>query len=148
MSLIRWEPFRESDEFFNRLAPLLANRWPRMPGDTAGAKFEWSPAADISETEKEYLVKADLPGVKREDVKITLQDGVITIEGERVQKKEEKSEKTHRVESFYGTFLRSFTVPEDADARNVRAESKDGVLYVHVPKLKVEKPKPVEIKVE
>lgn len=148
MSLIRWEPFRESDEFFNRLAPLLASRWPRMPGESAGTKFEWSPTADISETEKEYLVKADLPGVKREDVKITLQDGVITIEGERRQKRDEKSEKTHRVEAFYGVFSRSFTVPEDADAGNVRAESKDGVLYVHVPKLKLEKPKPVEIKVE
>lgn len=86
--------------------------------------------------------------MKREDVKITLQDGVITIAGERRQKQDEKSEKTHRVESFYGIFWRSFTVPEDADARSVRAESKDGVLYVHVPKLKVEKPKAVEIKVE
>ncbi len=148
MSLIRWEPFGESDDFFRRLMPLLNARWPRLPAESARATYEWAPTADISETEKEYLVKADLPGVKRDDVRITLEDGVITIAGERRQDKEEKSEKTHRVESFYGTFSRSFTVPDDADANSVRAESKDGVLYVHVPKLKVEKAKPVQIKVE
>ena len=92
MNLLRWEPFRESDEFFRRMPAF--GRWPKMPDE-----YEWSPTADISETEKEYLVKADLPGVKREDVHITLENGVITLAGERRQSKEEKSEKSHRVES-------------------------------------------------
>jgi HSP20 family protein len=141
MNLLRWEPFRESDEFFRRMPAF--GRWPKMPDE-----YEWSPTADISETEKEYLVKADLPGVKREDVHITLENGVITLAGERRQSKEEKSEKSHRVESFYGNFSRSFTVPDDADSKNVRAESKDGVLYLHVPKIKREKVQPLEIKVQ
>lgn len=142
MNLLEWEPFREPDEFFRRTWPVFG-RWPKLP-----AEYQWAPTADISETDKEYLVKADLPGVKREDVRITLENGIITIAGERRQSKDEKSEKTHRVESFYGTFSRSFTVPEDADAQSVKAESKDGVLYLHIPKIKREKAKPIEIKVE
>ena len=148
MNLISWEPFKEADEFFRSFSPSLFGRWPRLVGENGGTTVEWTPAADISETEKEYLVKAELPGVKREDVKVNLDDGVLTIEGERRQEKEEKGEKTHRVERFYGSFSRSFTLPDNADAQHIRAESKDGILNVHVPKLKMEKTKPVEIKVE
>ena len=147
MNLVRWEPFKEADEFFRNFSPLFG-RLPRLFENNGGAKYEWVPAADISETEKEYLVKAELPGVKREDVKVTLEDGVLTIQGERKLEKEENGEKTHRVERFYGNFYRSFTLPDNADAANIRAESKDGILNVHVPKLKVEKPKAVEIKVQ
>ena len=148
MSLIRWEPFRETDEFFRQFGPMGFGRWPRLMTTEPGKEMEWSPVADISETDTEYLVKAELPGVKREDVKVTQEDGVLTIEGERKYEKEEKGEKAHRVERFYGTFSRSFSIPQDADAKAIRAETKDGVLNVHIPKLKVEKPKPVQIKVE
>jgi HSP20 family protein len=147
MNLTRWEPFREADEFFRSVSSPLFGRWPRMLGEN-GEAIEWAPAADISETEKEYLVKAELPGVKREDVKVTLENGVLSIQGERKHEKEEKSEKMHRTERYYGSFCRSFTLPENADAAGIRAESKDGVLNVHVPKLKVEKPRAVEIKVQ
>jgi HSP20 family protein len=147
MNLTRWEPFREADEFFRSVSSPLFGRWPRMLGENGGT-IEWAPAADISETEKEYLVKAELPGVKREDVKVTLENGVLSIQGERKHEKEEKSEKMHRTERYYGSFCRSFTLPENADAAGIRAESKDGVLNVHVPKLKVEKPRAVEIKVQ
>jgi HSP20 family protein len=146
MSLIRWEPFKGFDEFFERAAPSVVGRWPRL-FDEEGSKFEWAPAADISETDKEYLVKAELPGVKREDVKITLDDGVITIAGERKQEKEEKDEKRHRVERLRHV-LASFGLPENVEAKSIRAESKDGVLYVHIPKTRVEKAKSVQIKVE
>ncbi len=148
MSLIRWEPFKEADEMLRRFGAMDFAHWPRLPpigGDKAAA---WSPAADISETEMEYLVKAELPGVKREDVKVTQDDGVLTIEGERRYEKDNKDEKAHRVERFFGSFTRSFSLPDDADAQNIRAESRDGVLNVHIPKLKVEKPKPVQIKVD
>jgi HSP20 family protein len=106
-----------------------------------------SPAADISETYKEYVVKAELPGVKREDIRVTQDKGVLTIEGERKSEKREKDEKMHRVERSFGTFTRSFSLPDDADVKNIRAESTDGVLDVHIPKLKIEKPTPVQIKV-
>ena len=147
MSLIRWEPFRNFDELFERVAPSALGRWPRIFGEK-GVAFEWAPAADISETDKEYLVKTELPGIKREDVRITLDDGVISITGERKQEKEEKEEKRHRVERFYGTFSRSFSLPENVDDKAIRAESKEGVLYVHIPKTKAEQPKSVQIKVE
>ena len=142
----RWEPFKGMDEFFRSTAPSLFGRWPRLLGKE-GEAYEWSPAADISETDKEYLVKAELPGVKREDVKVSMDEGVLMLEGERKQEKEEKGRKMHRMERFYGAFCRSFSLPEDADAGSIRAESKDGVLNVHIPKSKVQKPKPVEIRV-
>lgn len=138
MNLTRWEPFKEADDFFRNFAPGFPGRW-RLPAELGTRELEWSPAADISETDKEYLVKAELPGVKREDVKVTLEDGVLTIEGERKLEKEDKNEKTHRIERFHGSFSRSFTLPENADAAAVRADSKDGVLNVHIPKTQVEK---------
>jgi HSP20 family protein len=147
MNLTRWEPFKEADEFFRSFSPNFFGRW-HLPAEARSKEFEWSPAADICETDKEYVVKAELPGVKREDVKVTLDDGVLTIAGERKLEKDDKNEKTHRIERFYGSFTRSFSLPEDADAANVRADSKDGVLNVHIPKTRVEKPKAVEIKVQ
>jgi HSP20 family protein len=145
MSLIRWEPFREMDDFFRQVSPLFG-RSTTLRG--LGERTEWAPAANISETDKEYLIKAELPEVKKEDVKITLENGVITISGERKQQKEAKDENEIRVESFYGTFTRSFSLPENVDAGGVRAESKDGVLKVHIPKKEVSKPKQITVEVQ
>lgn len=147
MSLIRWEPFRESEDFVSRVMPALWRRWPMMNGAEGGAS-EWTPTADISETEKEFLIRAELPSVRKEDVKVTIANGVIGIEGERKYDKEEKNEKFHRVESFQGMFSRSFTLPENVDEKAIRAESKDGVLTVHMPKAKVVAVKPVQVKVD
>jgi len=99
------------------------------------------------ENEKEYLVKADLPDVKKENVKVTVENGVLTITGERRFEKEEKDKKYHRIERSYGNFLRSFTLPEGADGAKVNAEFKDGVLKVHLPKSETAKPKLVEVKI-
>jgi len=147
MNLMRWEPFTEADDFFRSMSRPMFARWPRLFGEELERKLEWSPAVDIKETDKEYLVRAELPGLSRDDVKVTLEDSVLTIEGERRQEKEEKDEKVHRVERFYGSFCRSFTLPGDANATGIRAESKDGILTVHVPKLAIEKAKAVQIKV-
>ena len=147
MAIIRWEPFQEADEFFRGMSSPLFNRWMRTLGENGG-QVEWAPAADISETEKEYIVKAELPGVKREDVKVTLEGGVLTIQGERRQEKTRKDEKSHRTERFYGSFSRSFTLPDNADAAGISAENRDGVLSVRVPKLGNSKARPVEIKVQ
>ncbi|TAJ35162.1 MAG: Hsp20/alpha crystallin family protein, partial [Nitrospirae bacterium] len=108
---------------------------------------EWAPLVDIVEDEKEYLIKAELPEVKKEDVKVTVQDDVLTITGERKYEKEEKGKKYHRVERAYGSFERSFTLPEDADGAKVNAEFKDGILKVHVAKSEKAKPKSIEVKV-
>ena len=148
MNLMRWEPFRESSQLFRNFSAPMFGKWPQFYGDEGEMRYEWSPAVDIKETDKEFLVKAELPGIKREDVKVSLDDDVLTIRGERRHEKDVKGEKTHRVERFYGTFCRSFTLPEYADAKAIRAESKDGVLNVYVPKQKIERKLPLEIKVE
>jgi len=149
MSIVRWDPFADMDTLFNRLISRMPGPWPRLAAtDNGSPKFEWSPSADISETEKEYLVRAELPAVKKEDVKVTVDGGMITIEGERKQRKEEKNERFHRVESATGSFTRSFTLPDNVDEKNIRCESQDGVLTVHIPKTEVEKRKPIEIKVQ
>jgi len=148
MTLIRWEPFRELDDVFGRYSPffgrLAAARQAAAEDADAPA---WTPVANISETEAEYLVKAELPEVAREDVKVTIDENVITISGERRKEAERKDEKVHRVESFYGRFSRSFRLPEDADVGAVQAESRNGVLKVRVPKLPAQKPRTVEVQV-
>lgn len=146
MSLVRWDPFANLEDMFTRM-PSLSGRWPRWTGDIAGS-VEWSPSVDISETDTEYLLKAQLPAVKKEDVCVTFDDGMLTISGERKQEKEEKGEKFHRIESLHGTFSRSFSLPEAIDAPAIRAEGKDGVITVHVPKSKMEARKPKEIKIQ
>jgi HSP20 family protein len=102
---------------------------------------------DITETDVEYLIKAEIPEVKKEDVKVAVEDGVLTMQGERKQEKEEKGKKFHRVERYYGSFLRTFTVPDNVDETKVKAEFKDGILNVHLPKTEKAKPKAVEVKV-
>jgi len=146
MNVIRWEPFAAMDEMFNRF-PSMLERWARMSG--SGEKgVDWSPSVDISETNQEYLIRATLPAVRKEDVSVTVDDGMLTVSGERRQKEEQKDEKVHKVESFYGSFSRTFSLPEGTDASGIRAESKDGILTIHVPKSKAETKKPTTIKVQ
>ncbi len=148
-NLTRWDPFGDMESLFSRFTPRSFVSWPRLALDDEGsAKFEWSPSVDISESEKEYLVRAEVPAVKKDDIKVTVDGGMITIAGERKQQKEEKNEKFHRVESVYGSFSRSFSLPENVDANNIKCESQDGVLTVHIPKTEIEKAKPVEIKIQ
>lgn len=149
MSLVRWDPFGEFDSMFTRMMPRAFSSWPqRFLSSNGGTKFEWSPSANISETAKEYLIRAELPAVKKEDVKVTVDAGMITIHGERKEQKEDNSEKFHRVESVYGSFERSFSLPENTDSDHIKCESKDGVLTVHIPKTEATKAKPLEIKVQ
>lgn len=141
MNLVRWDPFAEIDALFNRSLPRLSLR------DTT-RKLEWSPSADISETDSEFVIRAELPAVKKEDVQVLMDEGVITIKGERKQQKDEKSEKYHRVESFYGSFERSFSLPDNVKADAVHCDSKDGILTVHIPKSAPTKSKPRQISVQ
>ena len=146
MRLMRWEPFREMDDLLQGFGPLFG----RVPAlaRTAEGVTEFMPAADIVEREKEYLIKVDLPDVRKEDVKVLFDDGVLTIRGERKVEKETKGEKMHRTERFYGTFERSFALPDDVDAKGIHAESKDGVLLVSLPRIAVEKRRPLAITIQ
>ena len=149
MNIVRWDPFSSVEEGFDRLMPSLFGRWPRMTLDKNAVKYEWRPSADISETDSEYLIRAELPAVKKDDVKVSFDNGVITIEGERKQEKDEKSEKVHRTESFHGTFSRSFSLPDNINADAIRCDSKDGVLTVHIPKMAARvKPTAKQIRVD
>jgi HSP20 family protein len=149
MNLVRWDPFSDIDTLFGRMLPTTFARRPRLAfGENGGAGVEWSPSADISETDKEYMIRAELPAVKKEDVSVSVTGNTITIEGERKQRKEDKDEKSIRVESFHGTFTRSFQLPEDVIVDKIRCEDKDGVLTVHLPKSETEKPQSKRIKVE
>jgi HSP20 family protein len=136
------------DSLFNRLMPTGFAAWPRLSMPDHGKKLDWTPSADISETDKEYVIRAELPAVKKEDVQVTVNDGIITIKGERKQQKEDKNEKLHRVESFYGSFERSFSLPENVNVDAIRCDSKDGVLSVHIPKVETPKQKPKQIAVQ
>jgi len=148
MTVIRWDPFSEVDSLVNRLMPVAPGAWPRLAVPGNGKTFDWAPSADISETEREYVIRAELPAVKKEDVQVTVDGGMITVKGERKQHKEDKSEKFHRVESFYGSFERSFSLPDNVNADAIRCESKDGILSVHIPKTETQKNKPKQISVQ
>jgi len=147
-ALMRWDPFRELEDMserlnrvFNRPAARSAN------GKETITVADWIPTVDIAETETEYQIKAELPEVRKEDVKVTVEDGVLTIQGERRHEAEEKGKKFHRVERSYGSFVRSFTLPDHVDDAKVKAEYKDGVLHLHLPKSEKAKPKAIDVKV-
>ena len=143
-----WNPFRELDEMHNRLSRFLGtNTTRRADGQENITVAEWAPLVDITEDDKEYLIKAELPEVKKNDVKVRVEDGVLYISGERNFEKEEKGKRYHRIERAYGSFTRSFALPEDADSLQVNAEFKDGILSVRVAKDKNARPKSIEVKV-
>jgi HSP20 family protein len=133
----RWDPFKELREMSDRLNRVFAGEplfTRHAPEGQALAGIDWSPSVNISENEKAYLVRADLPEVKKEDVKLSCENGVLTIEGERKQHKTEDNERFHRVESSYGRFMRSFTLPDNVDDKAIEATYKDGGLTVRIPK--------------
>ena len=136
MQLTTWRPFQDLDDFFGRNARMFNSRFPVL-FDKEGSEFtEWSPSADISETKTEFLIKAELPGVDKSDIHVTINEGALTIGGEHKRHKEEDDEKFHHVENFYGKFLRTFTMPSNVDETKIQAECKNGVLNVHLPKSK------------
>ncbi len=147
-ALTRWNPLRELEDFQHRiLSAFNSNSARRSNSQDSLAVAEWMPLVDITEDDKAYLITAELPEVAKEDVKVTLEHGVLTLTGERKFEKEEKNKKYHRVERSYGSFVRSFALPDDADVGKVNAEFKDGLLKVRVTKSEAAKPKQIEVKV-
>jgi len=146
MNLTRWEPFYAMDKLFNRLPGFFG--YTQRLGAGEYFDFDGGHPVDISETDQEYLIRAALPAVKKEDVTVTYQDGMLTLCGERRKEAEQKGEKFYRVESLYGNFSRSFDLPDAIDPGAISAEAKDGVLTVHVPKTKAEASKLATIAVQ
>jgi HSP20 family protein len=148
--IIQWDPFRELETMHHRLATLFeggANSRRRTSQKESMTVAEWAPSVDITEDDKAYLIKAELPEVKKEDVRVTVENGVLTLTGERKFEPEEKGRKYHRIERAYGAFARSFALPGDIDAGKVHATYRDGVLTISVAKTEHAKPKHVEVRV-
>jgi HSP20 family protein len=148
--VIAWNPLREIDEAQNRLSRFFLGGFPNRIGNGEIPSLtvaDWSPEVDISEDDHGYLLKADLPEMKKDDVKVTVEDGVLSVSGERKLEKEDRKKKFHRIERCFGTFRRTFTLPEDADSTKVTAEFRDGVLKVHLPTTTTAKSKATQVKV-
>ncbi|MCI5120072.1 MAG: Hsp20/alpha crystallin family protein [Candidatus Electrothrix sp. AUS4] len=143
MSLSIWDPFREME--------ALLDRYSRPAGKPSGESGKpegggWMPVVDIEEAEGTFIIHAELPGVAKDDVQVNIENGVLTIKGEKKTRTEDT--KRHRVECVYGSFLRSFTLPQDADTEKVEATYKDGILSLTIPKQEQAKPKQIEVKVQ
>src|SRR5216117_4255003 len=149
--VITWNPLREIDEAQNRLNRFFLGGFPNRMGSgeiPSLAVADWSPEVDISEDDHGYLLKADLPEIKKDDVRVTVEDGILCVSGERKTEKEDQKRKFHRTERSFGNFRRSFTLPEDTDSKKVTAEFHDGVLKVHLPTTPIARSKAIEVKVK
>src|SRR6266481_1543456 len=148
-TLTRWNQFKELEDLQHTLGSLFGRpQAQRLEGQEEPMRVaDWTPLVDISEDTKEYLIKTELPEVKREDVKITTEDGTLTITGDRKFEKEENGKKYHRVERAYGSFSRSFSLPDNASPAKITADFKDGVLKVHLAKNEKARPQQVEVSV-
>ena len=149
MALVRWRPFRDLVSIQDEMNRVFNDSFGRVPSrfDTELSHSEWSPSVDISETKDEIVVKAEVPGMNKDDIKITLQDNVLTLKGERKQEKEEKDTNFYRMERYYGSFARSFSLPTVVQADKIKASYKDGILNITLPKTEEVKPKQIPIEI-
>jgi len=148
-NITHWNPLRELEEFQNRILSAF------QPGGSARrgnereslTSAEWVPLVDITEDEKEYVIHVELPEVSKENVKVTMENGLLTITGQRKFETEDKNKKWHRVERSYGSFARVFALPDNGDPTKVNADFKEGMLKVRVAKSEAARPKQIEVKV-
>jgi HSP20 family protein len=145
MELVRWRPRayvpaspRDFEQMFDRLMRSWAS-------PVSVSEFDWNPSVDVSESDDEIVVKAEIPGVSPQDVDISVDDNHLIISGEKRQESEEKEQNYYRVERCYGSFRRSLALPSGADVDNIKASSKDGVLSIHIPKVESKKSRKIEI---
>ena len=148
-TMTTWNPLRDLEDMHDRLLRTFGLGATRRGADDRQSltTAEWAPSVDITEDEHAYLIKAELPEVNKDDVKVTVENGVVTIKGERKFEKEEKNKKYHRIERSYGSFMRSFSMPDEADPNQVSADFKDGLLLVRLAKSEEKKPKYIEVAV-
>ena len=145
MALTKWNPWRFED-FFDHYAGTVGLHTTR--GQEAIATGDWSPRVDIVETEKEFVIKVEIPEVCKEDVNVSVDNRILTVLGERKKEKEEKGKKFHRTERYHGSFLRSFVLPDNVDEISIKASFKDGMLNIYIQKTEKKKPKEINIKID
>jgi HSP20 family protein len=146
MNLVKWNPMREMETLHNRINRLFdGSFFPALSLDDGMNLSNWRPVVDIYENEDTVVLKAELPGVDKKDIKMDLKDGVLTLSGERSHEKEVKEEHYYRKERAFGSFHRSFSVPAEIDPDTIKAEFKDGVLKVEIPKPEEKKPKKITV---
>ena len=156
MAIVRWSPARElmpalSEEMFDmrrQINRMFDNLFRGEAPDPADLGSDWNPSVDIAERESEYVVRVELPGVNKDDVRITLEDSHLTIRGEKKQEKESKEANYHRMERSYGSFQRSFALPASVKADKIEASYRDGILTVTLPKADEARRKQIEVKVK
>lgn len=147
MAIVRWRPIENLSSIHREMNRLFDDFLSAPPESRDLIEGAWSPKVDISETEHEVVVTAELPGIKKEDVKVNVQNNVLTLSGEKKQEKETKEKNFHRIERSYGSFHRSFTLPMEVDTEKIGATYKEGLLKVTLPKAEVSKPKQIDINV-
>jgi HSP20 family protein len=143
LTVSRWEPFRDMLTFQNRLNRLLGDSIQPDPGPEGVGS--WVPPVDVVEEPERLVFRAEIPGVSKDDIDIKVESGTLVLRGEKKLEREVEGETAHRVERFYGTFARSFTLPTTIDAGKIQARYKDGVLELVLPKAEVAKPRKIEI---
>ena len=148
MAIVKWDPWREIEDMFDRYTRAIGSPRRSSAGGEIATLADWSPQVDIAETPQEFTIKAELPEINKDDVKVTIDNGVLTLQGERKREVEQKDKKFHRIERFYGSFSRSFSLPDNVDANAAKATFKDGVLSLQIPKVAEVKPKGIEVKVQ
>ncbi len=145
-TISNWNPLRELESMQDRILRAMHLGTPSTPESRqALSTIQWTPTIDIVEDEHEYLVKVEIPEVNKDDVKVTVENGLLSIRGERKFEKEDKHKTYHRIERCYGSFSRSLSLPDDADPDQVTAEFKDGLLRVRLGKSEAKKPKQIEV---
>ena len=147
MTLMRWSPVRSMIDLQNEVNQLF-NDFYSSPGTARSGATVWHPLVDISETENEIIVVAEVPGMNKEDLKISIQENILTLQGEKKQEQKKKDEQYHRIEREYGQFERSFSLPTTVNTNKIKATCKEGVLTIILPKTEEAKPKELAIQVE
>jgi len=143
--LSRWEPFRDMLSLRADMDRLFKSLFGEIPEEREGF---WAPVMDIEEDNDNVMVRAEIPGMKKEDIKVSVRNNVLTISGERKQEKEMKNKTYHRVERYYGKFSRTITLPSEVETDKIKASYKDGVLMVTLPKPESKKPKQIDVEIK
>ena len=146
MALVRWTPMGDLQSFQHEMNRMFDEFFRGGNGETSGTGLSsWTPAVDIHETDDGFVIKAELPGVSKDDISIDVHQNTLTLRGQRTHQSAVKNERYHRVERAHGTFQRSFVLPAMVDHDKVQATYKDGVLELHLPKSEAAKPKRISI---
>lgn len=146
-AMMNQDSFRELEHMSHRLSRILEGRTTPRGDRESMSQADWVPAVDVMETDSEFLLMAELPGVKKKNVKIWIEDGVLMLSGQRDQERDDKGTRFHRIERIYGRFARSFSLPDSVDEEKLKAEFENGVLAVHLPKSEKAKPRSIEVQV-